>query len=73
MMDLVGIVNDFNYESNIQLNPKKCEILKIGNDFYSDFRIVDPISKNENVIDCSDNTKVIRYLGAHLQCENSQK
>jgi hypothetical protein len=23
MMDLVGIVNDLNYESNIQLNPKK--------------------------------------------------
>jgi hypothetical protein len=33
MIDLLGIVNDFNYESNIQLNPKKCEMLEIVNDF----------------------------------------
>jgi hypothetical protein len=28
--------------------------------------IEDPISHGENIIDCSDNTKVIRYLDATL-------
>jgi hypothetical protein len=45
MMELVRIVKNFNYESNIQLNPKKCEMLKIGNDFQTNFRIVDPYQK----------------------------
>jgi hypothetical protein len=41
-------------------------MLKIGNDFHTEFKIVDPISMEENIIDCSDSTKVIRYLGAPL-------
>jgi hypothetical protein len=52
MMELVRIVNDFNYESNIQLNQKKFQMLKIGNTFHREFKIVDPISGNENIIDC---------------------
>jgi hypothetical protein len=62
-MKLLRIVNDFNYESNIQLNPKKCEMVKIGNDFHTEFKITDPTSGDENILDCSDNTRVIRYLG----------
>jgi hypothetical protein len=73
MMELVRIVNDFNYESNIQGNPKKSEMLKIGNDSHTEFRIIEPISGDENIIDCSDNTRVITYLGAPLLCVNCQR
>jgi hypothetical protein len=63
---LVEIVNDFNYHSNIQLNPKKCEILKIGKDRNVEFIIQDPISKKSNTIQCKDGTNVVRYLGIPL-------
>jgi hypothetical protein len=48
-------------------------MFKIGNDFHSDFKIVDPISKDENIIDCNNNTKVIRYLGAPLAMRKLSK
>jgi hypothetical protein len=60
------IVNDFNCHSNIQLNPKKCEILKIGKDRNTEFNIQDPISKESNIIQCKDGTNVVRYLGIPL-------
>jgi hypothetical protein len=66
MEALVSIVNDFNFESNMPLNPKKYENLKIGNDEHIQFRIEDPISYDSNLIDCSYNPKVIRYLGSTL-------
>jgi hypothetical protein len=37
MMELVRVVQDFIRESNIQVNPKKCEMLKIGKDHYDIF------------------------------------
>jgi hypothetical protein len=66
LRELVEIVNDFNCHSNIQLNPKKCEILKIGKDRNVEFIIQDPISKESNTIQCKDGTNVVRYLGIPL-------
>jgi hypothetical protein len=66
VVTLVGVVNDFNWGSNIQLNSKKCEILKIGRDYNSEFTIQDPISKESNIISCKDGTNVVRYLGIPL-------
>jgi hypothetical protein len=48
-------------------------MLKIGNDFQPELGIIDLISGNENVIDCSDNNKVIRYLGAPLAMRKLSK
>jgi hypothetical protein len=66
-------VIDFNFESSIQLNPKKCEMLKIGNVSYTEFSFEDPISYDVNIIDCSDNPKVITYLGAPLAMRKLSK
>jgi hypothetical protein len=39
MHTLFDVVADFICESNVQLNPKKCQLLKIGNDNYTEFII----------------------------------
>jgi hypothetical protein len=41
MMELVRVVQDFIRESNIQLNPKKCEMLRIGKDHHDTFPLTD--------------------------------
>jgi hypothetical protein len=48
-------------------------MLKIGMDEHTQFRIEDPISHYLKVIDCNDNTQVIRYLGASLAMKKFQK
>jgi hypothetical protein len=48
-------------------------MLKIGNYGYTEFEIEDLISHDGNVIYCSDNTKVIRYLGAPLDMRKLSK
>jgi hypothetical protein len=73
LQQLVEIVNDFNWHSNIQLNPKKCEILKIGKDHNTEFTIQDPISKETNIISCKDGTNVVRYLGIPLTARKISK
>jgi hypothetical protein len=73
LQSLVEIVNDFNYHSNIQLNPKKCEILKVGKDRNEIFEIQDPISGERNSISCKDGTNVVRYLGIPLATKKIAK
>jgi hypothetical protein len=67
MVEFVKIVNNFNSESNIQLNPKKCLMLKIGNDNHTEFIIVDIISHDENIIDSRNNTKIIEGFSIFLK------
>jgi hypothetical protein len=73
IMELVAVVNYFNFWSNIELNPKEWEMHKIGNDGYTEFKIEDQISHNVHSIDCSENGKVMRYLEPHWLWENYQK
>jgi hypothetical protein len=41
MLKIVQVVQDFIRESNIQLNPKKCKMLKIVKDFCNTFPLTD--------------------------------
>jgi hypothetical protein len=41
LTNLFNVVQDFIYESNIHLNTKKCEILRIGDDGQTSFEIKD--------------------------------
>jgi hypothetical protein len=66
MHNLFEAVQDFICESNIQFNPKKCELLKIGNDNNMEFIIKDKKTGEFNSLDCQDKTKIIRYLDAPL-------
>jgi hypothetical protein len=66
MHTLFEEVQDFIWESNIQLNPKKCELFKIGNDNSTEFIIKDNKTGEFNSLDCQDKTKIIRYLVAPL-------
>jgi hypothetical protein len=66
MLKRVEEEQDFIRQSNIQLNPRKREILKIEKDIHTTFPLLDE-SKNEIIqLDCVDDKKVIRYLGASL-------
>jgi hypothetical protein len=60
------VVADFICESNVQLNPKKCEPLKIGNDNHTEFIINDKTTGECNTLDCRDKMKIIRCLGVPL-------
>jgi hypothetical protein len=66
MHTLFNVVTDFICESNVQLNPKKSELLKIGNDNHTEFIIKDKKTGEFNSLDCQDKMKIIRYLGAPL-------
>jgi hypothetical protein len=43
--------------------PKKCELLKIGNDNNTEFTIRDKKTREFNTLDCQNKTKIVRYLG----------
>jgi hypothetical protein len=59
MVNLVRVVNDFNWHSNIQINPKKCDILKIRRDRDAEFTIRDQVSRESNIISSQDGTNVV--------------
>jgi hypothetical protein len=66
MLKLVEVVQDFIRQTNIQLNPKKCEMVKIGKDIHQSFPLLDETSGEITQLECVDDRKVIRYLGAPL-------
>jgi hypothetical protein len=66
MLKLIDVVQDFFQQSNIQLNPKKCEMLKIGKDIHPSFHLLDEARGEITQRDCVDDKKVIRYLDAPL-------
>jgi hypothetical protein len=66
MLILVEVVQDFIRQSNIQLNPKKCEILKLGKDIHTSFPLLGETTGETTQKECVDDKKVIRYLSAPL-------
>jgi hypothetical protein len=66
LTNLFNVVQDFIYESNIHLNTKKCEILRIGDDGQTSFEIKDLRTFETSKLNCEDGSKIIRYLGAPL-------
>jgi hypothetical protein len=66
ILKLVEVVQNFIRQSNIQLNPKKCEILKLGKDIHTSFPLLDESTGEITQLECVDDKKVIRYLGAPL-------
>jgi hypothetical protein len=66
MLKLVEVVQDFIRQSNIQLNPKKCEMLKIGKAIHPSFPLLDESTGEITQQDCVDDKKVIRHLGDPL-------
>jgi hypothetical protein len=66
LTNLFNVVQDFIYESNIHLNTKKCEILRIGDDGQTSFEIKDLRTFETGNLNCEDGSKIIRYLGAPL-------
>jgi hypothetical protein len=66
MYYLFNAVLNFIYQSNVQLNPKKYELFKIGNDSKTEFIIKDRKTGEFSTLDCQDKTKIIRFRGAPL-------
>jgi hypothetical protein len=66
VIELVRIVKHFIRESNIQLDAKKCEILKLGEDHHQSFSLQDDSRGEITYLDCPGNKHVIRYLGVPL-------
>jgi hypothetical protein len=59
MLKLVKVVQDFIRQSNIQLNPKKWEILKIGKDNYTRFPLMGEFTVDTTQLDCVNDKKLL--------------
>jgi hypothetical protein len=66
MLILVEVIQDFIRQSNIQLNPKKREMLKLRKDIHTSFPLLDETTGESIQLECVDDKKVIRYLSAPL-------
>jgi hypothetical protein len=65
MSELVRVVKDFIGQSNIQLNAKKVEILKLGKDHHQSFHLLIHFSSETTFLDCTDDKLDVIYLVAH--------